>query len=116
MLEKVSTYRLVHAAEVGLELTGEDAQRGRLTDAVRPDQPEHLPRPWRRHPVQLERVGSVAVGDGRRQLVRQVDDTHGATGTAPRLVETALAHVVEHGAPVVARHANAQLLALPLAG
>jgi hypothetical protein len=97
---------LMHPAQVGLELACEDPQRGRLTDAVRPDQPEHLPRPWRWHPV----------GDGRSQLVRQVDDTHCAAGTAPGLVEAALAHIVEHRATVLPRHANAQLIALPLAG
>ena len=107
---------LMHPAQVGLELACEDPQRGRLTDAVRPDQPEHLPRPWRWHPVQLEGVGPVAVGDGRSQLVRQVDDTHCAAGTAPGLVEAALAHIVEHRATVLPGHANAQLIALPLAG
>ena len=36
----------IESAEVRLLLAGENFERGRLTDAVRPDQTKHLARSW----------------------------------------------------------------------
>ena len=68
--------RLLHLAEIRLELSGEHAQRRRLANAVRAEQPQDVARARRRQPVELERVDAVLVRRVRLQVVRQVDDLH----------------------------------------
>jgi hypothetical protein len=60
--------------EVGLELTSEDLERRRLADTVRTHETEDLPGPRCRQPVELERVGGVAMRHLRVEVRGQVDD------------------------------------------
>mmetsp|Transcript_414 Transcript_414/g.1009 ORF Transcript_414/g.1009 Transcript_414/m.1009 type:complete len:224 (+) Transcript_414:1150-1821(+) len=66
--------RRVVPAKVGLQLPGQDRQRGRLADAVRSHEAQDLPWPGRRQPVQLEGVCAVTVRRVLRQVLRKVDD------------------------------------------
>mmetsp|Transcript_20895 Transcript_20895/g.53905 ORF Transcript_20895/g.53905 Transcript_20895/m.53905 type:complete len:308 (+) Transcript_20895:927-1850(+) len=66
--------RTLELAEVGLLLPREDLERGRLANAVGPDQSEHLARPRHRQPVQLERVGPISVRGRRLEVLWKVDD------------------------------------------
>ena len=67
-------WRAVEAAEVWLELVGEDLEGGGLADAVCANEPEHLAWAGRGQAVQLEGVWPVAVGGVLVEVLWQVDD------------------------------------------
>ena len=62
------------AAEVRVDLAGEDADRGRLPDAVRSEDAGDAALLWGRQSVQRERVVAVAVGGRLVEFLREVDD------------------------------------------
>lgn len=72
--------RALKPAQVGLELPAEHLKRSRLSDPVGPDQPQHLPGARHGQPVQLERVGPVAVRALALERLGQVDDHDGVEG------------------------------------
>lgn len=73
--------RVVEATEVGLELASQDLERSTLADSVGTNETENLTgtRSWQ--PVQLERVGAVAVRDMRFEVGRQVENGDSLKGT-----------------------------------
>ena len=74
----------VVAAEIGLELSGQDLERRALPDAVRPDEAEDLAGPRGGQAVELERVGGVAVRDLGLEVRREVDDGDGLERASAR--------------------------------
>lgn len=69
------------AAQVGLELSGQDLQGSTLADTVGSDQTQNLT--WSRHgqTMQLEAVGAISVGDLTLEVGGQVDNGNGVKGT-----------------------------------
>lgn len=69
--------RVLEASQVRLELAAENLQRGTLSDTVGSDETQDLSRTGHRKPVELEAVGSIAVGDLALQVGGQVDNGDG---------------------------------------
>lgn len=68
------------AAQVGLELSAENLQRGTFTNTVGSDKTKHLTRSWHRQTVELEAVGAITMGDLALEVGGQVDDGDGVEG------------------------------------
>lgn len=72
--------RVFETSQVGLELATENLQRGTLSDTVGSDKTQNLSRTGHRKSVELETVGSIAMGDLALQVGGQVDDGDGIKG------------------------------------
>lgn len=73
--------RVIVAAQVGLELSTQNLQRGTLADTVGSDKTKDLARTGHGQTVQLETVGRVTVGDLGLQVGGQVDNVDGTERT-----------------------------------
>mmetsp|Transcript_30853 Transcript_30853/g.75673 ORF Transcript_30853/g.75673 Transcript_30853/m.75673 type:complete len:285 (-) Transcript_30853:192-1046(-) len=113
--------RIVELSKVGLQLASKHLESSALSRTVGSHEPQHLPWPRHRHPVQLERIGPIAVSGLLLHILGKVDDLNGAEGalldanTAPdaellrnpsdlaggRDLHAQLAHA-DHGAELVA--------------
>jgi len=72
--------RIIIPPQIRLLLARQNLQRRTLADTVRPNQSEHLSRPWHGQAVQLEGVGGVSVGDLSLEVGGQIDDVDGVEG------------------------------------
>lgn len=68
------------AAQVGLELSGQDLQGSALSDTVGSDQTQNLTGSGHRQTMQLEAVGAISVGDLALEVGGQIDDGNGVEG------------------------------------
>lgn len=68
------------AAQVGLELSAENLQRGTLTDTVGSDKTKNLAGSRHGQTVELEAVGAISVGDLALEVGGQVDNGNGVEG------------------------------------
>lgn len=82
MLENLfPVWRVVVAAEVGLQLAAQNLQGSTLSDTVGTDQTKHLTGPGHGKPVQLEAVCRITVRDLSLEIGGQIDDVDGVKGT-----------------------------------
>ena len=65
---------IIISAEIRLQLSAEDLQRGALANTVCSNKTQHLPRPRHRQPMQFETIGRVSMGDLGFEICRQVYD------------------------------------------
>ena len=72
--------RVLEAAKVGLQLSGQNLQCGTLSDTVGTNQTQDLARTGHGKTVQLEAVGGVTVGDLALEVCGQVDNLDGVEG------------------------------------
>lgn len=72
--------RVLEASKVGLQLAGQNLERGTLANTVGTDQTKDLSRAGHRKTVQLEAVGGVTVCDLALEVGGQVDNLDGVEG------------------------------------
>ena len=72
--------RLGKVAQIRPHVAAQNAEGRRLANAIGAHQAQNLAGAWGRQSVQLEAVGSVAVGDLSLQAFGEVDDLDGLEG------------------------------------
>ena len=82
MVQRPKDNSHIVAAEVGLELPGQNLESSTLANTVRPDETEHLTGARSGEPVKFERVCRVPMRDFRLQIGRQVDDSNSLKRTS----------------------------------
>jgi len=81
MLQNIlPVWGVVISSQVGLELSCQDLECGRLSDTVGTDQTQNLTGSGHGETMQLERVGRVTVSDLLLQVGGQVDNVDSAKG------------------------------------